>query len=56
MDWMTLLIELIGLAILLVFVVIPVQEFRGILSKLRRQGDLPPPPPPRGSPEAGGRE
>jgi hypothetical protein len=33
---MTLAIELCGLVILLVFVVIPVQEFSQILAKLRR--------------------
>ena len=42
MDWMTLAVELIGVAILLVFIVIPIQEFKGILTKLRRQGDLEP--------------
>ena len=41
MDWMTLLIELVGLAVLIVFVVIPVREFRGILAALRRRGDDP---------------
>ena len=31
MDWITLLIELIGVAILLMWIVIPIREFRQIL-------------------------
>ena len=34
MDWMTLTIELIGLAILLIWTVIPAQEFRQIFKHL----------------------
>jgi hypothetical protein len=34
MDWMTLTIELIGLAILLIWTVIPIQEFRQIFKQL----------------------
>ena len=34
MDWMTLTIELMGLAILLIWTVIPIQEFRQIFKQL----------------------
>ena len=34
MDWMTLTIELVGLAILFVFIVVPIQEFRQIFKHL----------------------
>ena len=39
MDWMTATIVAIGIAILCVFVVIPIQEFRLILRKLRRKAE-----------------
>ena len=34
MDWLTLTIELIGLVILLIWTVIPIQEFRQIFKQL----------------------
>jgi hypothetical protein len=37
MDWMTLTIELMGLAILLVWTVIPLQEFKSIFAQLRNK-------------------
>lgn len=40
MDWITLLIELIGLAIVGLFTVIPIQEFRAIFDKLRKDRRL----------------
>jgi hypothetical protein len=41
MDWMTLAIELSGLTILLVFIVIPVGEFKQIFRALRQRGKGP---------------
>ncbi|HEX8524487.1 MAG TPA: hypothetical protein VF669_19685 [Tepidisphaeraceae bacterium] len=35
LDWMTLAIEIVGIFILCVWIVIPVQEFRDIFRKLR---------------------
>ena len=35
MDWITLLIELVGLFILGTFIVIPISEFKQIFAKLR---------------------
>jgi hypothetical protein len=40
MDWMTLTIELMGLAILLIWTVIPLQEFRTIFTHLRSKPPL----------------
>jgi hypothetical protein len=36
MDWITLTIELIGLVIVGLFTVIPIQEFRAIFATLRK--------------------
>jgi hypothetical protein len=36
MDWMTLAIEAVGLLILGIWIVIPIQEFKQILAKIRR--------------------
>ncbi len=36
-DWITLAIELVGLAILVTWVVIPVREFRQILRVVKRK-------------------
>jgi hypothetical protein len=36
-DWMTLIIELIGLAIFFVWIVIPIREFRVIFRRLRHK-------------------
>jgi hypothetical protein len=44
MDWMTLTIELMGLAILLVWTVIPAQEFRAIFKQLLSKPTLSDPP------------
>ena len=35
-DWITLLIELVGFALLILFIVVPIAEFRDILARLRR--------------------
>ena len=35
MDWMTLSIVLVGAVILLIFIIVPLQEFRHILARLR---------------------
>ena len=35
MDWITLLIETVGVVILLLWIVIPIREFRGILKRIR---------------------
>jgi hypothetical protein len=40
MDWMTLAIEITGLAIICIWIVIPVQEFRGIMDRVRNKPDL----------------
>jgi len=39
MDWITLTIELIGVVILLLWIVIPVREFRSILTTIRHRND-----------------
>jgi len=39
MDWITLTIELIGVVILLLWIVIPVREFRSILKTIRHRND-----------------
>ena len=39
-DWITLLIECVGVVILLLWVIIPASEFRAILARLRRR-DMP---------------
>jgi hypothetical protein len=44
MDWMTLTIELMGLAILLIWTVIPIQEFRQIFKQLLGKPTLSDPP------------
>lgn len=36
-DWITLLIELVGIAILLMWIVIPIREFRQILRVLKNK-------------------
>jgi len=36
---MTLCIELIGIAILIVWLIIPVREFKGILTRLRKRDE-----------------
>ena len=40
-DWITILIELVGIAILLMWIVIPIREFRDILRviKTKRRHD-----------------
>ena len=35
LDWITLLIEAVGVVILLLWIVIPIREFRAILKKIR---------------------
>lgn len=40
MDWMTLAIEITGIAIICVWIVVPVQEFRGIMDRLRHKPSL----------------
>jgi hypothetical protein len=35
-DWITFLIELTGLVLLLLFIVVPIAEFRDILARLRQ--------------------
>ena len=37
MDPITLLIEAVGVAILLLWIVIPIREFHGILKRVRRR-------------------
>jgi hypothetical protein len=37
-DWITLLIEAVGVLILCIWIVIPVQEFKSIFARLRREG------------------
>ena len=59
-DWITLLIEAVGVVILLLWVVIPIQEFKTILSAVHRrnaerahaQGEADPQSEPRGGPRA----
>ena len=45
LDWITIVIELVGVAILIAWIVIPVREFRQILraikAKERRQSGAP---------------
>jgi hypothetical protein len=36
MDWMTLAIEIVGLLILGIWIVIPLQEFKQIVAKIRK--------------------
>ena len=38
MDWITLLIEGVGVVILLMWIVIPIREFRAILKRIRGRG------------------
>ena len=38
MDWITLLIEVVGVVILLLWIVIPIQEFRSILKQIQTRG------------------
>ncbi len=40
MDWMTLAIEITGIAIICVWIVIPVHEFRGIMARVRHKPNL----------------
>ena len=44
MDWMTLAIEITGIAILCIWIVVPVQEFRGIMDRVRNKPNLAEPP------------
>jgi hypothetical protein len=37
LDGLTLLIELIGIGILLLWIVLPVREFRGIFARIRHR-------------------
>jgi hypothetical protein len=37
MDWITLSIEIIGLVILVIWTLIPIQEFKAIFARLRSQ-------------------
>lgn len=37
LDWMTLTIEAVGIAIFLVWIVIPIREFRTILKRLKQK-------------------
>jgi hypothetical protein len=37
MDWITLTLELIGLIILLLWIVIPIQEFKFILREIHKR-------------------
>ena len=43
-DWITVTIELIGLAILLMWIVIPIREFRQILQIVKHKPHAPPEP------------
>jgi uncharacterized membrane protein YcjF (UPF0283 family) len=54
LDWITITIELVGIVILLMWIVIPIQEFRGIfriVTRKHRAADAasadPAAPPPR---------
>jgi len=47
-DWITLLIELIGFVLLLMFIIVPIQEFRGILRKVKTRNVSLVKPPGRG--------
>ena len=35
MDWITLLIEAVGVVILMLWIVMPIREFRAILKRIR---------------------
>ena len=35
MDWLTLLIELVGLLILGIWIIVPIQEFKTIFQQIR---------------------
>jgi hypothetical protein len=37
MDWITMSVEIIGLIILIVWTLIPIQEFKAIFKRLRQQ-------------------
>ena len=37
MDWATAVIEAVGIAILAVWVVIPIHEFKQIIARIRKQ-------------------
>ena len=37
LDWMTLTIEAIGIVIFLIWIVIPIREFRAILRRLKEK-------------------
>jgi hypothetical protein len=51
-DWITLLIEAVGIVILLVWAVIPVKEFKLILRHIRQRDRLEVPEAPGGSKRA----
>ena len=40
MDWITLTIELVGIGILIVWSVLPIQEFTEIFRRLRQQNKI----------------
>ncbi len=42
LDWITITIELIGVAILLLWIVIPIREFRQILQVVKHKPHAPP--------------
>ena len=37
LDWITITIELVGIAIMLIWIVIPIREFRDIFRTVRRK-------------------
>ena len=59
MDWATAAIEAVGLLILGIWIIIPINEFKEILAKVRHRpgeagahhGDVKQPPPPVGPEE-----
>ena len=44
MDWITAVIELIGVVILILWCVIPIREFKQILQAVHLRDATPPPP------------
>ena len=51
MDWATFAIEAIGVAILLLWIVIPVREFQTIFREIRARGGMRGQQPPAGAGE-----
>lgn len=41
LDWITLIIECVGIAIFLIWIVVPLREFRLIRERLKRKPDSP---------------